>query len=224
MTMTVDDYLGKITPSFAGAPNFVSTVRTTLQPIVAAQNFLLSLPSAFDIDQAVGAQLDAVGDWVGISRKIPIPIPAPWFAWGDPNHGWGSAVWKQAGISSGSTYDTLDDVTYRRLLKATVAANYWDGTAAGAQEILFSYFFAFAGTNVWVEDRGDLSVMICLSGELPPIADLEILGQQLIPLKPQCVASNVLVTSVNGGKLFGFGVSNDLIDGWGFGSWGARVG
>ena len=117
------------------------------------------------------------------------------------------------------TLSTLGDEDYRRLLKAKVLANSWDGTAAGAQAILQS-FVVTPGAKIFVEDRGHLKSLTCVSGATPSIVELEIIKQDLIPLKAQGVEKKVLVTSVSNTPLFGWGVNNDLIGGWGHGSWG----
>jgi hypothetical protein len=77
MTETVDYYLDRITPWHAGRPRFRSTVENAVAPLVGLQEFLAHLPQDFDLDDAIGVQLDAVGERVGRSRFIPVPI-----AWG----------------------------------------------------------------------------------------------------------------------------------------------
>ena len=149
--LSINDYLDKITSFHAGKPKFAATIAATIQPFVDVQNFLVALEVAFDLDTAIGVQLDAVGERVGRSRKIPIPIPAPWFAWDDPIHCWDRAVW-QGPYSPGNYLSSLDDDTYRRLLRAKILSNKWDGTIDLAQAILDAYFIDPA-SHVFVEDN-----------------------------------------------------------------------
>ena len=216
---TLAQYLAKITPQHSGKLKFMATVAATMGPIADSLTLLASIAPAFDIDSAIGAQEDIVGLWVGMSRKIPVPIPAPWFSFDDPLHGWDRAPWYVPGVTAGNTLSALDDDDYRRLLYAKRAANYWDGTAVSAQAILTA-FITFPGTHVFVEDKGDRTMSICVAGQIPPIVDLEILGQDLIPLKPPGVELDVVVTSVNGAPLFGFDVESGLVSGWDIGAWG----
>lgn len=218
MTMQIADYLAKIPPLHAGKPKFIAVLSLLLQPYADAQAFLAGLPQAFDVDYAIGAQLDVVGEWVGVSRNIPIPIASPWFAWDSAVHGWDRAPWQVLGVSAGSTYQSLDDDTFRRLIKAKIAANSWDGTAASAQTILQG-FITFPGAFIFVEDKGDMNMVVGVSGALPPIIDLEIIGQGLIPLKPPGVGLDVRVTSIAGAPLFGFDVSSAMVSGWDVGAW-----
>ena len=218
--ITVDAYLARIPPLHAGKPKFSATIALCLQPFVDAQNFLASLPDAFDLDQAIGVQLDAVGEWVGISRIIPVPIADPWMSCDDPIRGLDHAPLYVPAITAGNTYVSLDDDTYRRLLRAKIAANSWDGTAAGAQSTLAVFFSAFPGTHVFVQDNGDMTMTIGVSGVVPPIVDLEIIGQNLIPVKPPGVSLDAYVTSVSGAPIAGCDVENEFISGCDVGALG----
>jgi hypothetical protein len=219
MTRATSDYTALITPAFQKSTNFVQTVAATVAPLADLQTMISGLPQDFDLDYAVGPQLDVVGQWVGISRAIPIPVLSPWFALDDSAHGLDVAPWFQAGISAGVTMVGLDDDDYRRLLRAKIQANSWDGTATSAQAILQS-FFASTGTYVFCEDRGNLEMIFAISGTLPPIVDLQIFWQKLIPIKPPAVSLTTAITSVNGSPLFGFDVTNNYIKGLDFGAWG----
>ena len=64
----VSNYTALITSEHADKPKFMAMVEAVAQCFVDQQNLLLSVPTAFDLDDAVGVQLDAVGLWVGIGR------------------------------------------------------------------------------------------------------------------------------------------------------------
>ena len=255
MLRTTDDYLGKITPYQSGNPNFMATIAATVAPFADIAAFLAALPTAFDLDTALDAQLDILGQWIGRSRNIPVPLPSPWFAFDDPVHGFDRAPWQIPYYSNGSALTALDTETYRRLLKAKAAANSWDGTVASAQAIL-DIFFTDPTTYVFIEDRTVVanmneffafddplrgfdvgvwyvpgmsistlprvsrSMTIGVAGNLPPIVDLEVLGQDLIPVKPAGVALDFAVTSVDGAPVFGFDMTNDYVAGFDVGAWG----
>jgi hypothetical protein len=99
----------------------------------------------FDLDSAVGEQLDMVGEWVGHSRYILTPLPNVYFCWDnliegvdgvlDPagDVGWDEGVWYEP-YQPTTGYAILDDDHYRTLLRAKIVANYWDGTVPGAYE------------------------------------------------------------------------------------------
>lgn len=213
MTIDVSSYIAKIPPLNAGKPKFIATLKMLLQPFVDAQNFVYSIPSYFDLDSAIGAQLDIVGKWVNRSRQIPVPLPAPWLCCDDPLHGIDFAPVYVPGLSSGTALTGLDDDTYRRLLKAKIAANSWDGTAESARVILQSFFDEFPGCNVIVQDAMNGSMILAITGVIPPLVDLQIVAQSLIIDKPQGISCLTLVASKHGQPIAGCDVENYLISG-----------
>ena len=256
---TVDDYLAKIPPLYANKPKFRAWVELLVAPLADLQDFFANLPAQFDIDTAQGAQLDVVGQWVGQSRQISVPVAQPWFSWGVANRGWEQGYWKGPTIV-GNYISSLDDDTYRRLLYAKRIANYGDGQVATAQAALSEYF-SDPATHVFVLDispavgviqpfswgvagcgwgqaywRGPgefenvtqptqphvgMHWQIGVSGRIPTVVDLEILAQNLIPVKPAGVDLDIKVVTVNNTPLFGWGMNNEFVGGWGVGSWGA---
>ncbi len=215
----IEEYISLVPPLNRNKPDFDAVLRLVLQPFVDNQNFIASIPQAFDLDSAVGAQLDVDGEWLNRSRKVPIPLPDPWFSFDDPLRGVDFAPWLVPGVGAGTTYVSLDDDTYRRLLYATRAANLWDGTTPGAVAA-FQQFFVDPATYIFVEDKCDMSMTIGVAGKIPTIVDLQVLAQRLIRLKPQTVAQDVVVTSVSNTPIFGFDVVNSLVSGFDTGSIG----
>ena len=219
MNRQLSDYLAKIPPLNSNLPKFTAFLSVVLQPIVDIQNLIAEMPALFDLDQAIGAQLDVCGQWIGESRILVIPIPAPWFAFDDPIHGLDKAPWYIPGVGAGTTFTSLDDETYRRLLYTKRAANYWDGTAAGAKAAL-QQFFTDDQSIVFVVDNCNMSTTIGISGVVPPIVDLYVLANGIVPLHPQGIRQEIVVTSVTGTPIFGFDVQNEFIGGWDIGSFG----
>ncbi len=229
--MTLAEYLDLITPGHAQKPKFRQTVAASVGSLADLQAAFAAMSDAYDLDRAVGAQLDVDGEWIGRSRHIPIPVPDPWFRWGDARRGWGRGHWVGP-YDSGTGLARLDDETYRRLLRAKIAANYSDGTVAGAQRVLSTYFEL--PTIVHVMDRSraygwspglpdavNMRWQIGVAQKIPTPVDLEILAQDLIPVKPAGVSLDIKVTTVDNAPLFGWGISNEFIGGWGQGAWGA---
>lgn len=229
MTIDVSLYLNRVPPLHRDKPLFMATLAMALQPFVDANNFLASIPTAFDIDNAIGAQLDILGLWLNQSRTLGIPLQNVFFSWGDPLRGWGRGIWFNPDINPGVTYTQLDDDVYRSLLKAIAIANEWDGTVEMGQTVLDEFFPPGAGTFTFIEEDGfavqggeniQKGLTIGISGVIPSIVDLQVLAQDLLRLKPGAMNVKYRVTSVNGAPIFGFGVDNEYIGGWGRGAWG----
>lgn len=153
-TFTIEALLARLGSFQQGHPKYTNFLRLMLQPHVDAGNLAAQLPSLFDLDTAVGVQLDAVGERVGQSRIVRFPLVSPYFSWdsGDPR-GWDRAPWRGP-YDDPYGYGSLDDDTYRRLLRARIKANKWDGSIQGAQDIL-NTFFNDPATLVIIEDKGD---------------------------------------------------------------------
>ncbi|WP_066922806.1 DUF2612 domain-containing protein [Methylobacterium sp. CCH5-D2] len=216
----VADFQARVTAYHRQRPRFQATVALSVAPAVAVGNAVLDLPRAFDIDEAVGVQLDAVGAWEGYTRFLSYPLPNNWFSFGDAARGFGRGLWyvatdPQTGITR------LTDDTYRDLLRAKAVLNRWDGTVSGAAEV-YDAFFASPNTRVVVHaDAGEGAVLLGVSGEIPPLHKLMLLAEDYLPARPVTVRGRTLVTTVDRAPLFGFGVDNAFIGGFGRGAFGA---
>jgi hypothetical protein len=251
---SLDRYLTKITSKHRDKPKFMSTVQATVEAYIDAHALALGLWENFDLDTALGPQLDVVGEWVGLSRNVPVPLANIYFSFDTPGRGWNEGIWKgpydrEYGITR------LDDETYRRLLRARIAANNWDGTTEGG-EAAFNVYFNDPETHVFINDKAtavakartfafdipgrgwdqgfwhtkgretadrdrvEMRMTVLVSGKIPSLIDLSILDKRLIPIKPQGVAVDTKVTSVDNTPLFGFNMTNENVAGWNQGSWG----
>lgn len=230
MTVTLSYYIGKIPPLHASQPRFVAELSLLLQPLVDAQNLLADLPTVyFDLDQAIGVQLDILGQWIGRRRQIPVPLQNVFLSLGDPMRGLGKGIWYNPDVNPGATYTNLDEDSYRRLLRAVSVANRWDGTVTTAHAVLDRFFPSALGSYAFAQDCGwgvesaasvQMKMIIGISGQIPNIVDLEVIKQGLLGLKPATVEVDYRVTSINGAPVFGLGVANQYINGPGVGAWG----
>lgn len=204
------DYLALITSEHAQRPRFRAAVDASVQPFVATQELLHSFLREFDLDYAVGAQLDIIGLWVGAKRTAPAVLQDFEFSWDDtPEKGWDNGAW--GGI--GGDVDDLPDDLYRQIIKAKIIANSSSGTVEDAYRIIeaavsnpdairivdganadtVDFFFTWDGTpqNGW--DAGawrssvtvDIMKMLVLvrDGALPAIEQALIMSGAL-PIKP----------------------------------------
>jgi hypothetical protein len=128
---TLEQYLALITSEHQDRLKFKSVVAIAIEPAADLQSFLLGMPAQFDLDLAIGAQLDVVGQWVGFSRLVSIPYPSPWMALDDPTRGLDYAPLKGP-FDLGNYYARLDDETYRRAIRAKITANWGDGNIGTA--------------------------------------------------------------------------------------------
>jgi hypothetical protein len=219
---TTDDYLALITPKqAAGHPDFVATVSLSVEGFAAVQAFLAGLPAAFDLDTAIGVQLDQVGQWIGQSRDIEVPLPNVYFSLDTAGVGLDQGVW-QGPFDPAEGLQVLPDDEYRLLLYAVVAANNWDGTVPGAAAALANIFSATntPGVDLAILDNQDMTMTFLLSGTPPPAVFVALLSAGIIKLIPMGVGFNVVVAA---GPVFGLDVETPLIQGLDQGQWGAEA-
>lgn len=214
---STDNYTGLITSQYRDKPKYMAMIEATAQPLVDTMNLLASMPGKFDLDLAVGDQQDAVGEWVGISREVATPLAGVYFAFDTDGVGFDQGVWKGP-YDPDSGVTSLDDETYRLLMRAKIGANRWDGTLSGSAAILAAIFTG--DTHVFIEDNQDMTMTIGVSGQIPSALFLALLSGGYIPIKPATVGVDVtVVTSVDGAPIFGFDMDNEFVAGFDVGAW-----
>jgi hypothetical protein len=215
----IDDYVNLVTSEHAYKPKFMTMLVTTIQPLVDTVITLENLPAAFDIDNAVGVQLDVVGQWVGVSRQIVTPLMGVFFNWGMPGLGWKQANWV-ANINQTSLV-ALPDNQYRQIIYGKVAANHWDGTIPGAYRVVNSVF-AGTSTGVLIEDLQGMHMVYALTGVVPDAVLKALFTQGYFDLKPAGVRIDKYYTlSQPNVPYFGWGLQNAAgVAGWHTGYWG----
>lgn len=192
MTGDITAWTALVTSEHADKPKFMATLETTLQPLADMRDMILGLPAAFDLDAAVGAQLDAVGLWVGVSRVLSLEISNVYFSFDTDGLGWDQGSWWAPGDPS-TTLVSLPDDAFRTFIRARIGANHWDGTIPGAYAAWDSLF---AGTafSVLIEDLGAMKMNQILIGGTPDVVTTTLFESGELDLAP----AGVRVVSVIG--------------------------
>jgi hypothetical protein len=220
-TGSVASWLALVTSEHASKPNYMAMLTVTFQPIADIIAVLESIPLAYDLDVAVGSQLDTDGVWVGISRNITVPLEGVFFSWDVPGLGWGEGNW----ITSidATQLVSLPDSQYRTLLFAKIAANHWNGSIPGAYAV-FDTIFAGTGFGVLIQDLQGMHMSMALTGPIPDAVTQALFTNGFFNLKPAGVRlDKYYLPPKPNVPYFGFGVENDNIAGWGVGYWGVTA-
>lgn len=219
---TVAEYLSLIPGANRDQPRFRAMLTALLEPLVAGQEAMRRAQTAYDLDTAAGAQLDAVGMHVGRDRKISTPRTDVFFSWDDETLGWDRGLW-QGTFDQTNGITLLDDDTYRLVLRAKIAANHWRGSIEEAAAIL-NNLFGDGDTTIFIQDGGDMSMSLNVAGRRLNALFMALLKDGYIPLNPAGVRiSAVNVTTINGTALFGWDMDTEAVSGWDRGSWAKEI-
>ncbi len=129
----VSRYLALITGEHQ-QPLYRAVIAALLQGQVDNQALLDALQLAFDVDTAVGDQLDAVGERIDSNRALTSEIAGVYFSFDIDGVGFDQGIWWSPGQPLETVISLPDD--YLRLKHyARIALNRWDGTLGGLYEI-----------------------------------------------------------------------------------------
>ncbi len=158
--------------------------------------FPLQVQDAFNVDTAIGAQLDIIGKYVGVPRNIGLPVARPYFGFYDigasdqnPNGFADStapavnaqAIFFQA-YFQGAEDTALSDEAYRLIIKLKIILNQNDGTLSSIQTFLNDFLPGL----FLLTDNADMTLTYNLLSP-PPVAEPVL--ERYLP-KPAGVAVN----------------------------------
>ena len=146
-------YLGLLTSQYQNSPKLNAFLAMLLQKFEDISQCQSVLDEAFDLDNAVGAQLDILGVLLGASRLVGFQ-------------------------PSGGVSPLLDDTSYRVYLKARAAMNQWDGTIDGLQGV---WTTLFPGGRIVIDDNQNMTATIFLSGSFTSIQQDLITNGYIVP-------------------------------------------
>jgi hypothetical protein len=183
-------YSNLLTSEYRNSTQFNKWLGVVLNIANDISNCLASITSAFDLDTAIGAQLDTLG-------LIITGNPAARIVPFQPTNG---------------VSPVLDDTTFRLLLKATIANNTWDGKISSLYGIWSNLF---PGGQITIIDNQNMTADIILTGNFTSIISDLIVNGLIVP-RPQAVAYTYLFGDL---PLFGFGPNTQYVAGFGLGHW-----
>ena len=174
-------YLNLVTSEYKLAPNFLANLTSSIKLFEDVMTCNTSMTPAFDLDAAAGVQLDTLGVIAGVGRVVPFQ-------------------------PSGGVSPVLDDTTYRLLIKATIAANQWDGTQSSLYPI---WKQLFPSGNITIVDNQNMSATIVLSGAFTSI-NKDLISNGFIVPRPEGVSYTYTFSTQ---PIFGLDENNSFIAG-----------
>lgn len=163
-----DYYVGLLVIQYSNLNNALATVEAHITALLQNQ-IADQLRNAFDLATAIGAQLNILGEYVGISREAFGLVPGDYWSLPSVNDtlpngffGWASIYdaspptiqWLQL-IDENALAYTLTDAQMQQLIGLKAALSSCDMGLADIDNILYSYF----GTYVNLVDNGNMSII-----------------------------------------------------------------
>ena len=155
----VSTYLDRITSQHKTKPKFMALLKARLQPFIDLAELLNTFDAAFDLDTAVGVQLDTLGQYIGVGRLLKFQ-------------------------PEGGESPILDDETYRMLLRAKISMNMWDGTIPSAKILWNNLFPDFV---ILIRDNQDMTLNITIIG-WTSVLERELVSRGYFSPKPMGVS------------------------------------
>ncbi|MCC8364900.1 DUF2612 domain-containing protein [Xenorhabdus sp. PB61.4] len=214
------DYLKLITPQHRTAPKFVTHIDLITRSLSDIAQQTLQLNDAFSLDRAVGVQLDAVGEWIGLSRYVKTPIVGVYFSLDMNGIGFDQGSWRRR-YDSDSGFTELDDETYRTLLRVKIEANHWDGSGEMLERI-YQRIMPDSKTTLFFVDNQNMTMDVFMTGGVIPEVIKAVIRQGYLNIKPEAVRVNNYINSADCG-LFGFDIQHDVVAGFDVGGWAVKL-
>ena len=164
---TLSDYLNLIPPPNSIQPNFMAWMQAVLTPFYDTLSVCQLMQLAYNIDLAVGTQLDVLGAVLGLPRTVAFQ-------------------------PSGGVSPVLTDDNYRIVLKAKAIQNQWSGQKGQ----LLNFFSRVFPTNpIFLTDNQDMTMSVVVIGFSAGIQQDLVSNGYFIP-KPSGVRITYTFTSV----------------------------
>lgn len=163
------DYLsegrGRVTEQFKTLPVFDAYLKLALDPMVELQGVYKDLMQMRSIETASGSQLDLIGSIVGQSRTLVNYNALPFFGFdgavaaetfGSSTDNTLGGVWRSSGQVEG-TASTVDDETYRFIIKCRIIAN---TTRATPESVIKGLNFITNNTTTALVEQGNAHITV----------------------------------------------------------------
>lgn len=208
----VDEYTLLLIKQYWEKPKAKAEIQAKASGWQRTADLFQSFETAYDLDTAVGKQLDVLGKIVGIPRLVPAVIPRIFFGFDNNPNSKGFAdrfnISVEGAPFSGRfqpqyTSQELDDNQYRRLIRVKVALNVTSVYIASDERISIQDVInqAFRG-RAYVVDNQDMSLTLYVTPSVPDEELRLIRRLELLP-KPQGVRYSFVILA-EPGETFGF--------------------
>lgn len=163
----IERYLNRIEIQHRLRPKFIALATDLLERLDSAHDIMKQVPSLYNVNTAVGEQLDKIGEMIGIIRKdIPELVP---------------------GITP---EDIEDDELFRTIILSKIAQDNWDGTNEGLNEIWETT--AARSFEIVLKDNQNMSIDVTIMGDVDDAVATLLDNEYIVP-KPMGVSIDTFI-------------------------------
>lgn len=215
MSDYIDGNVANLIIQYGNKSNAVATVTAITEEFKLIYDNANILDVAYNLDTAIGKQLDVIGRIVGISRTVPFSVPKKYFGFdGHLNsYPFGSKFNVVVSYPFRSRFEIpysdgqLNDNDYRFFIKAKIIKNYAtskniDSNSLSIQNAV-DYLF---NSKAYITDNYDMSMTLYIDSSYDSSKLTYLENLDLLP-RPQGVRYNTII-SYQEGKAFGFYSNN----------------
>ena len=199
-TLPIGYYLNLLTSQYSNSVKLQKLLYLLLKKFDDVSQVPVRMDTSFDLDGAIGMQLDMLGTIAGVSRVLPFQ-------------------------PSFSVSPILNDNSYRLLIKAKIGQNQWDGTQPSLYNIWHNLF---PTVSIAVADNQNMTATLFIGGLPSSILIDMICGFAVNGATSGTVQNGLIVPRPAGveytfelGELpaFGFDLDNSFVAGFDVGKW-----
>lgn len=208
----IDYYVSTLIIQYNGLPKAQATI-ALLAKMMLANGVMLDVQQGYDLDTAVGVQLDVLGKYEDIDRSYSFFNPVDYFSLETytetapttpPRYGFTTYANYATDPPAGcliyseivAVKNKLIDSIFRTLIYLRIIQNYSNYGGGDLDTRLFALF----GTTIRMEDSGNMSMAYFISSSVSTALASAIISKHVLP-RPMAVAG-VVVSDVTG-EMFG---------------------
>jgi len=200
--MFTESYLNLLILQYSDLPKAEQTITALIAKYEEVYNVILQFEEAFDVDTAVGVQLDTIGKVVGLNRTVPDVIPKVYFGFADtPNTDTFSKAPFFRTFDNTLTDTQLNDSDYRFFIKAKIAKNVVTAKMIDDDLSIQDAIAFMFGDAAYVSDNQDMTMTLYIDETYPTRLLTFLSALNLIP-RPQAVGIKYAI--IISSKTFGF--------------------
>lgn len=177
----IDYYVNLLIIQYHNKPKAQATIRL-LADTILSQGIIWDVMNGYNVDTAIGKQLDIIGKYVGIDRFFNVTDPADYFALTDyvevdpdsePKYGFTTYPdFDQDQFNGTMNYNSvitqenkLNDDDYRVLIKLKIVQNHSNHSHKSIDDSVFQFF----GTDLIPSSDGDMNMWYFVTDQLTDI-------------------------------------------------------